>query len=345
MRKFKLLALFLMLSTLTFAQKTIRMQVKESKVPCQGVVAMQCLQVKVDKEKDYTYFYDTIEGFDYQPGYVYDLKVVRTKRVNIPADASAYSYTLKKIVKKTAVKQSSKIDQVKKEFENQKMILTRMNGKNVDNGSIYGTLDTSSNTFYGKSGCNNFNTGFELKGQDIHIHEGMGTLMACDEKSMALENEFLTALRHKQYKIVQSGNTVQFNDIKTKKNVLTFTIASAKDVWNFIDGKKFKLFQLDNVGMDYGRAFIQFNVTEGKVNGNSGCNSFFGKYTSTKETITTAGLASTRMGCLNDETAQTERKVLNYLSDSTLKFDVAETVINFYKDNRLVMSFGLWDNK
>jgi len=42
-------------------------------------------------------FYDTIEGFDYEPGYIYDIKVTVEEVKNPPADASSLKYTLQEI--------------------------------------------------------------------------------------------------------------------------------------------------------------------------------------------------------------------------------------------------------
>jgi hypothetical protein len=42
-------------------------------------------------------FYNTIEGFDYQPGYTYDIKVVVEQVDNPPADGSSLKYTLQEI--------------------------------------------------------------------------------------------------------------------------------------------------------------------------------------------------------------------------------------------------------
>ncbi|MCJ7756678.1 MAG: DUF4377 domain-containing protein, partial [Gillisia sp.] len=42
-------------------------------------------------------FYNTIEGFDYQPGYIYDIKVLVEQVDNPPADGSSLKYTLQEI--------------------------------------------------------------------------------------------------------------------------------------------------------------------------------------------------------------------------------------------------------
>ena len=64
---------------------------------CVGVGPQKCMVVN-DK-----FFYDSIEGFDYQAGYEYELLVEKTERENVPADASKYTYTLVEIVSKEAV--------------------------------------------------------------------------------------------------------------------------------------------------------------------------------------------------------------------------------------------------
>lgn len=64
-----------------------------------GVQKKDCMQVKFDKEGgEWELFYDTIEGFNYEPGYEYEL-VVKSERVdNPPADAPGIKYTLVKEV-------------------------------------------------------------------------------------------------------------------------------------------------------------------------------------------------------------------------------------------------------
>jgi len=338
MKSLKMLLLFLCFTSITFAQETVKMQVKESKVPCTGVSPMECLQVKIDKEKEWTYFYDNIEGFDFVPGYRYKLKVEKSKREgNLPADASAYKYKLKKVVSKKKVKSTTVMDSY---LLNKKMVLSKINGKKVENQSVYFILND--NKISGKSGCNRFSASYKLNGNKIEITPGMGTLMACDEESMRLEEQFLKALESRNFEIETAGSVVKFKKPNSKEVVMEFSIPSENDIWSFIDGKKWKLIMLENVGQDYGKAFIQFNATDKKVNGNSGCNNFFGTYSTKANSNTFKGLGSTRMACLDQEASKIESKILKYLSDATVSFDVADQTLNFYHKNRLIMMFGLY---
>ncbi len=76
--------------------------------PCNaGVMTKNCLLVKWDSTAgDWTYFYNEIEGFTYQKGYVYKLLIHEEPVQNPPADASSMHYSLLKIVSKTPVEKS-----------------------------------------------------------------------------------------------------------------------------------------------------------------------------------------------------------------------------------------------
>lgn len=68
---------------------------------CTGVAPMKCLQVKEKPTESWTNFYTNIEGFTYEPGYEYVLKVKTEKIANPPMDGSSIKYTLIKQVSKT----------------------------------------------------------------------------------------------------------------------------------------------------------------------------------------------------------------------------------------------------
>ncbi|MBB4080069.1 heat shock protein HslJ [Lewinella aquimaris] len=74
-------------------------------VPCTGAGPQTCLQVKRGPELDggeWEYFYATIAGFDYEPGYLYKLSVRETPLIDaeVPADGSSIEYTLIRVLEK-----------------------------------------------------------------------------------------------------------------------------------------------------------------------------------------------------------------------------------------------------
>ncbi|MCM0667025.1 META domain-containing protein [Flavobacterium tyrosinilyticum] len=337
MKRFKCMYVFVvvLVSAFTYSQESLKMFVKESKVPCQGVGPMECLQVKYDKDKEWQLFYDHIEGFNFEKGNRYEIMVTRTKRPEpIPADASSYQYKLKSIISKTPVN-------TEKGIYNTKMILTQLNGKKINSGKAFITINGETVTISGKNGCNNFNikyTKLSAKNQ-IKTNSPIGTLMACDDESMKLEQEFSAAITKKKFKIVKKNNTVQFKNAKNKV-VMEFSIPTQDQLWSFIEKNNWKLIALENVGQDYGRASIKFNVAEKKVSGNTGCNNFSGSYETNDDRISFDKVASTRMACIG-EGNETEQKMLSYLNNKDLRFDVADQTLNFYLNDKLVMMFGI----
>lgn len=69
------------------------------RVDCVGVGPRKCLVV------DGLYFYDSIDGFDYEPGYRYLIRMERydawPEHEEPPQDASMYGYRLIEILEKT----------------------------------------------------------------------------------------------------------------------------------------------------------------------------------------------------------------------------------------------------
>lgn len=52
---------------------------------------------------DWENFYSQVEGFDYEPGYIYDLSVIRPRIDNPPADGSSLKYKLNEIVSREKI--------------------------------------------------------------------------------------------------------------------------------------------------------------------------------------------------------------------------------------------------
>ena len=70
---------------------------------CIGAGPMDCLRVRSDGETNFQLFYNHIEGFEFEPGHNYTLRVRIEDVASPPADASSLRYTLLEVVKKEAV--------------------------------------------------------------------------------------------------------------------------------------------------------------------------------------------------------------------------------------------------
>lgn len=67
-------------------------------VDCVGVVPQQCLLVSTDVSAGWQYWYDPIEGFNFEPGSYYVLQVIETEVEDAPADASVLRWTLEAVL-------------------------------------------------------------------------------------------------------------------------------------------------------------------------------------------------------------------------------------------------------
>lgn len=84
----------------TGIEKTL--YVDSEKVDCVGVAPQKCYRVREDPSEDWRFFYSEIAGFEFEPGYQYELLVREEKVKNPPADGSSLRWELIKVVSKEA---------------------------------------------------------------------------------------------------------------------------------------------------------------------------------------------------------------------------------------------------
>lgn len=190
--KFSLLLFLLIGASFTTKANTFTLTIKEELANCTGVAPRTCYQVKYSNSKNWELFYSEIIGFKYEPGNRYILKVSRTKRKNIPADASAYTYKLVKVLKQTKMETES--NTALTFIAKHKWKLIQLNGNTIENSSAFLILDTKTNRISGNAGCNNLFGGFKIDKTTIAFEQLGITRMACDETRNKLEAEFTKAL-------------------------------------------------------------------------------------------------------------------------------------------------------
>jgi hypothetical protein len=77
------------------------LEIGPTAIPCTGFGPQECLQVRERGETDWTFFYDYIEGFTFEAGFTYLVRVERTTVSDPPPDASAYKWRLLELISKT----------------------------------------------------------------------------------------------------------------------------------------------------------------------------------------------------------------------------------------------------
>ncbi len=154
--------------------------INSAKVDCQGVGPMTCFQIKKDEQSEnWELFYDEIEGFDYEPGNLYQIKVEIVKKAEpIPADASSLSYKLVEIMGKEPdpsliLTNIWKVLEVG-EFKDPKSFKT--------GEALIFEINRSAGTYFGDMGCNSVRGGIkEADGENLILGPGASTMMACPD--------------------------------------------------------------------------------------------------------------------------------------------------------------------
>ena len=123
-------------------------------VQCEGVAPMNCLQVQesdAPEQGKWRNFYASIEGFTYEAGYLYKLRIRKEMLEDVPADASSIRYVLVEVLEKT---RDPKIN------INDIWAVTHIRGESVDvyqqqRGPLI-EISLSAMRVMGNDGCNNF---------------------------------------------------------------------------------------------------------------------------------------------------------------------------------------------
>ncbi|WP_343748242.1 META domain-containing protein [Fluviicola sp.] len=333
-----------------FAQKTIRMVVKEECVPCRRMMPQTCYQVQKNGSKTWELFYENIQGFEYVAGNRYVIDVIETPRPEpVPQDLSKYTYKLGKIISVTPKISSD---------EGALYRVTRMNGKDMSNVPLSLSFDSTFLRIYGRSGCNNFFSAVKLnkKQTKISVKPGGGTLMACQDDQMAIEREFLATISDKTFKIALKDGKMIWT--AKRKEILVFERAEGKPQpedpaansggrpektpWNYFNQQEMKLIQMDGTAVHGTKAGIKMDMATNSFTGSNGCNRISGTMATTRNTVEFSNIMSTKMLCADEVVATTERRFMEILNSKGLTVDFAEQVLNVYDTKgKLVLMFAV----
>lgn len=69
---------------------------------CQGFIEQQCYLVFNEESQKWEFFYESIQGFNFEPGYIYTLKVRLEDRGTEIQDVGRYAYHLVEVISKEA---------------------------------------------------------------------------------------------------------------------------------------------------------------------------------------------------------------------------------------------------
>jgi hypothetical protein len=86
------------------ASPTVKTYFVDSKrIPCEGEGIHECLRVRESEAESWYLFYRTLEGFEFEPGHTYELRVSVEPVADRPADAASKRYRVLEVVSKRRV--------------------------------------------------------------------------------------------------------------------------------------------------------------------------------------------------------------------------------------------------
>lgn len=264
---------------------------------CVGVAPQQCLQVKTTPDGEYQLFYDTIQGFEYEEGYEYEIVVSRTEVENPPADASKYQYSLVEVVSKSNAT-VQEVSQVGLEG-----VLWKLESIAATNGLAPVLPDSQATAQFiagqvgGNASCNTYFGTYQLDGSSLTIEMGGSTMMACQPpEMMQQEIAHLTALgQTASYEI--TGDRLVLKDAGGNA-ILAYTAFISPP----LVGTNWSVMTYNNGqgGLTTPLAGTEISLLfgdDGVVSGAAGCNNYSGSYQVDGSSITVGPLVTTRMMC------------------------------------------------
>jgi len=313
------------------AEKTI--YVGPYQVDCVGVAPQKCLLVRQDPGDEWSMYYDQIQGFEYEPGFQYELRITEEKVENPPADASSIRWTLQEVVSKTRSLEGT--TWVLESYLNRDGVLT-----GILPGSEARTVFQEGQVA-GNASCNSYFGTYILHGDaKLTVAVGGMTEMYCEpEALMAQEQDFLAALdKTAAYTIVE--DRLQIENVSGQE-VLVFSVLEPEP----LVGTPWQLTGYNNGTGGFVSVLADTEITaafgkDGKLSGLAGCNNYAASYEVTGNQISLGPAASTMMMC--SEPAGVMEQEQTYLSalQSAATFDIEGKQLSLYgPDGQVLLSF------
>jgi heat shock protein HslJ len=196
------------------------------------------------------------------------------------------------------------------------------------------TATVTETQIHGSSGCNNYTGGAVVDGSSVSFGPLAGTLMACvDTEVMDQEQSFLTQLQTvDSWKATSEGIDLEI-DGGTAIQLVATDISLAGSSWDVIAVNN-QTGGVQSVVIDSDPTLV-FDEDLG-VSGSTGCNSFFGVYSTDGDAIEFSGLGATEMYC--EETADQEVWMMAALADGATYTVDSQTLELFDENGRRLLT-------
>lgn len=305
---------------------------------CVGVAPMKCMLVRENLNNEYQFFYSEIEGFTFEPGYTYELRVRIEPVANAPADASSLKYTLVEMVSKELAEEGAMESAT---LEGPTWQLTAVSdGSGVLTDAPAGVEATAlfeEGRVGGSSGCNRYSAGYTLDGASLTIMPGPMTMMACPEPQMTVEQQFMAALAATASHQIDGDQLALLN--ADGQTVATFVV----QVPASLTGVEWVAINYNNGREAVVSILLDTEVTaifgeDGRLTGSAGCNNYMTNFTVDGDAISIEPAATTRKMCAEDVMQQESEYLAALLMAETFNIQGDRLELRT-KDGALVASY------
>jgi heat shock protein HslJ len=222
------------------------------------------------------------------------------------------------------------------ELKNSVWVLKQINGKPALESPI-ATLVFDESSLGGNGSCNSFGGDYKQDGANLTIGPLFSTLMAClEEGIMEQESDYLAALQAANRFRMEAGQLLLLD-----KSGAVLLVFDAQD--SSLEGKNWLLtaYAVQNgITTPLPDTQITAQFADGKINGSSGCNTYFAEYTLNGSQVTFGPAGATKMFCMEPEgLMQQENDFLQAFSQVT-RYRVEGRLLNFYNaEGQTVLQF------
>jgi heat shock protein HslJ len=270
-------------------------------VDCVGVAPQKCMLIKEKPDDEYTFFYDQIEGFEYEEGYEYELVIKEEQVENPPADASSIKWTLVSVESKEPVAGTDEV-----QLENADWVLASyLTLGGVMAEPLPGTNTTArfqEGQVNGNAGCNNYFGDYEVDGNILSVGPLASTEMFCGNPQGVMDQEYayLAALGNAAFFEID-GEQLEIAD-SDGESVLIYNVAEPTS----LTGNLWQVLSYNNgkeavVSVIIGTELTAVFDEEGQLSGSAGCNNYSAAYEVEGEMINIGPAITTRMACSDPE--------------------------------------------
>ena len=183
--------------------------IADSLTDCEGVAGQKCLQVKENKEDEWTLLSQPIEGFDYIEGFTYKIEVDVIKIKNPPVHSSSLKYKLIKII------YQGKSETVQPNLSlTGKWKVSKLIGIDSIPKSPTLVVDLDAKKISGNAGCNNYGVSFTINENQIKFETPFSTKMYCT--NMHIEKAFFDCLQKTSSYQMENGKLILFSSENEK---------------------------------------------------------------------------------------------------------------------------------